>query len=141
MKRFWENLLFSRISPALWLITALLGIFFVSGTPEQKTDVSQPVYTIPVQQPPLNSAPTEQRERGALQSAIPGTLPPVVVSRRGNEPVALRLLRSGAAGICNLESWLLVQIFQSGSQKQDYYFSFQSFLQHSLPPRAGPQAV
>ena len=141
MKRFWKNLLFSRISPALWLIAALWGIFFVSGTPEQKTEDSRPAYTVPAQPAPLNPAPAENRERGTLQSAIPGTLPPVVVSRRGNEPVALRLLRSGNAGICSLESWLLVQVWGLSGQNPDYHFSFQNFLQHSLPPRAGPQAV
>lgn len=141
MKRFRENLLYLRISPALLLIAALWGIFFVPGTPEQKTESVQQIYTLPQQHIPLNPVPAESSDRGTLQSAIPGTLPPVVVSRRGNEPVALRLLRGGTAGICNLESWLLPQVWGNSGQRPDYHFSFQSFLQHSLPPRAGPSAV
>ena len=141
MKLFWKNLLFSRISPALWLIAALWGIFVISGAPEQKAKAVQQIFSAPQQHAPLKPVPAENSERGTFRSAIPGTTPPAVVSRRGHEPVALRLLRSGNAGLCSTEAWLLPQLRGIPRQKPNYHFSFQSFLQHSLPPRAGPQAV
>ena len=113
--------------------------------------VSTPVPAVPstvswhfsnkADQPPLAPVSEKNSDSGsALRGFLPGTLPPALVTRRSGERVNCRLLRDSNTDIARPVSLPLPTAFF----KQRAFapvFEFHTFLQHSLPPRAGPHTV
>ena len=91
--------------------------------------------------PPLVPAPEENSDTdGTLRGLLPGTLPPALVSRRSGERVNCRLLRDNNTDIVCPVSLHIPPVFLK-QRAAAPVFEFHTFLQHSLPPRAGPHAV
>ena len=113
--------------------------------------VSTPVPAVPstvswhfsnkADQLPLAPAPEGNSDSGsALQGFLPGTLPPALVTRRSGERVNCRLLRDSNTDIARPVS-LNIPVAFFRQRAVAPVFEFHTFLQHSLPPRAGPHTV
>lgn len=113
---------------------------FSAQTPEISSTVSWQFYN-EVDLPPLVPAPEENSDTdGTLRGLLPGTLPPALVSRRSGERVNCRLLRDNNTDIVCPVSLHIPPVFLK-QRAAAPVFEFHTFLQHSLPPRAGPRAV
>ena len=92
-------------------------------------------------QPPL--APVSEKNsdsNGILRGLLPGTLPPALVTRRSGERVNCRLLRDSNTDIARPVS-LHIPVAFFKQRAVAPILEFHTFLQHSLPPRAGPHTV
>ena len=91
--------------------------------------------------PPLAPDPEENSDSGGtLRGLLPGTLPPALVSRRSGERVNCRLLRDSNTDIVRPAVLRIPETFLK-QRAAVPALEFHTFLQHSLPPRAGPSAV
>ena len=129
------------IAAAVVLAAALCPVIF--------SDINLPldscfknVYPTSDAKVPYSPTPSDSGEHnGSLQVAIPGSTVPVVVSRRNHDQLTLREFRDGDTGVIVAQSVQLVLVAHLKNHEKIKKSLFQSFLKHSLPPRAGPAAV
>ena len=130
----------------LLLTVVTAAAMFVSGN---GGNISVPVETgsriiqIPEQPtPPLAPAdPDPGKHPWSLRGAEPAIPAPALISRRNQEPLSLRCFRDGNAGIVRPQIELFASYPAAESGINPLRFNFQTFLQRSLPPRAGPYMV
>jgi len=91
--------------------------------------------------PPLAPVQEENSDsNGILRGLLPGTLPPALVTRRSGERINCRLLRDSNTDIARPVS-LHIPVAFFKQRAVAPILEFHTFLQHSLPPRAGPAVV
>ena len=92
--------------------------------------------------PPLLPAEPESGNHSAtLRGDAPGTPLQLIVSRREPNPIPSRCFRDGNVGIVRQKLDFVLPYLSAESGNHPLRFIFQTFLQRSLPPRAGPYTV
>ena len=128
------------------LTIALAAFLFVSGS-DRNSPVSASVdasLLLPSSQtvPPLLPAEPESGNHSAtLRGDAPGSPLQLIVSRRESNPVPSRCFRDGNVGIVRRKLDFVISYLSAESEEYPLRFIFQTFLQRSLPPRAGPYIV
>ena len=129
--------------PGLLLFLIAAGVFgFFHTAPAAVTE--RAVVSAAVVQdtlPPLSPVQEERSDaNGVLRGVLPGTLPPVLVSRRNGEQLRCRIMRDGSADLA-ADAPVAIQIQCQCSKPEFVRFEFHLTLKTSLPPRAGPAMV
>lgn len=128
--------------PILLLFLIAAGVFgFFHTAPAAVTESAVVSVSAQDQLPPLS--PVQEDNSGAngvLRGVLPGTLPPVLVSRRNGEQLRCRIMRDGSADLA-ADAPVAIQIQFQCIRPEFVRFEFHLTLKTSLPPRAGPAMV
>ena len=125
---------------AVLALISVAAVIFCGSSPQTVTQIKTVSQTAKSEQPLLPQPSESGSPDFSLQPAIPGTTP-VVVSRRNNEPLNLRAFRNGNVGVVCTQNGSLFTVLRFQKYEKQKFSSFHTFLQHSLPVRAGPAAV
>ena len=135
LQRLWP------LSSAMIMVIVVSAFFHSSPASERTSGVFSPL-SLRQQLPLSTPEETSDRKSGNLQEAIPAGGSPVIISRRCQNQISLRFVRDNTPTgmICPESAALIYGLYPEKQQKLQLFF-FQNFLQHSLPPRAGPETV
>ncbi len=90
--------------------------------------------------PPFSGEKSEDHH-GFHQAVLPANGASAVFSKRNYEPSPPRYRRNGDVGIITGRTILHSAVFRLEKIHAEHLFSFQSFIRHSQPERAGPLMV
>lgn len=144
MRSFFRKIESVRLLLPLFAVL-VAALFIFAGFREDGKEISSLPQLVSRELPPdfqtLPHPGSSGDEKGSLRVAVPGNAIPVIVSRRNSEPLLLRLFRNVNAGAWWQETVIAIPHICSENINPSDIFIFQSFLKHSLPPRAGPALV
>lgn len=133
---------------SLWslvLFAVIAGFITLASFRQTSGLLNTTIYSsdaFPQAEQPLLPIPDDQNELpDILQSACPINTGALTISRRNHESLILRWFRDGKTGIPAAEIILSGNTDFATDRQILSGFIFQTFIQHSLPPRASPAAV